>query len=228
MKLSQKGYLLPAACLTLSLMLSACGNQSDQSDNSNDKKQTEQKQSQNNTKQNEEPKKDLKSYSKDPDKNDPSEGDFDLVGTLVKETDKTVTLDIKGKTVDINKKSSFEKEMKGFKDALEGKQVVVEVSTDNQEAESLKPTDRTRADKNGVYEKDDGKDRIIGKLVTNEKDQVTIETEDGKKTYKKTNDFELDDEAQKQNDDLKGKYVHLHLDDQNKVEELEYSWVDQE
>ncbi|MDY0394493.1 hypothetical protein RWE15_08595 [Virgibacillus halophilus] len=97
--------------------------------------------------------KDLKQYSKDPDKNDPSEGDFDIVGKLVSETDGELILNIKGDKITIQKKSSFDKDMKGFKRDLKGKMVDVEISTKNQKAESLKPTRQTRADQDGVFKK---------------------------------------------------------------------------
>ncbi|WLV24882.1 hypothetical protein QR721_01190 [Aciduricibacillus chroicocephali] len=226
MKFLQKRLLVLAVCITFGFILSACGNKTDQSENNTDN--SKQKQSQSDNQENKGTNKDLKGYSNDPDKSQSSEDDFDLVGILVKETDKLITLDIKGKTVDIHKKSSYKKDTEGYTKALEGKQVVVEVSMDKQEAENMKPTDRTRANKDGVYETEGKEKKVIGKLISIDQDQITIHTDSGNKSYKMSDDFELDDEAKKQEADLDGQYVHLNLNEHNAVDELEYNWVDQE
>lgn len=224
---------LPKASLFLAagVILAGCGNDtkntSPQKDSSQPK-QTESSNTSTSTSPNESAElKTLKNLSKDPDKNDSSEGDFDLVGKYVKENDDEITLEIHGKQVAIQKNSSFESDKKGMKGDWQDKQVVVEVSTDKAVAESVKPTDKTLADQDGVYDRDGNEKEIIGKLIKNDSNEITLQTPNGNKTFQKTHDFELDDEAKSQTK-LEGKMVRIETDDQGKAEELSYSWIDQE
>lgn len=222
---------LPKASLFLAagVILAGCGNDTKNTSPQKDSSQPKQTESSNtSTSPNESAElKTLKNLSKDPDKNDSSEGDFDLVGKYAKENDDEITLEIHGKQVAIQKNSSFESDKKGMKGDLQDKQVVVEVSTDKAVAESVKPTDKTLADQDGVYDRDGDEKEIIGKLIKNDSNEITLQTPNGNNTFQKTHDFELDDEARSQTK-LEGKMVRIETDDQGKAEELSYSWIDQE
>lgn len=221
---------LPKASLFLAagVILAGCGNDTKSTSPQKDSSQPKQTESSNtSTSSNENTElKTLKNLSKDPDKNDSSEGDFDLVGKYVKENDNEITLEVQGKQVAIQKNSSFESDKKGMKGDWQDKQVVVEVSTNKAVAESVKPTDKTLADQDGVYDRDGDEKEIIGKLVKNDSKGLTLQTPNGNKTFQKTHDFELDDEAKSQNK-LENKTVRIETDEHGKAEELSYSWIDQ-
>ncbi|AMX00270.1 hypothetical protein [Rummeliibacillus stabekisii] len=227
---NMKKYL-PKASLFLAagVILAGCGNDTTNTSPQKDSSQPKQTESSNtSTSSNENTElKTLKNLSKDPDKNDSSEGDFDLVGKYVKENNDKITLEVHGKQIAIHKKSSFESDKKGMKGDWQDKQVVVEVSTNKAVAESVKPTDKTRADQDGVYDRDGDEKEIIGKLVKNDSKELTLQTPNGDKTFQKTHDFELDDEAKSQNK-LEDKTVRIETDEHGKAEELSYSWIDQE
>lgn len=222
---------LPKASLFLAagVILAGCGNDTKSTSPQKDSSQPKQTESSNtSTSSNENTElKTLKNLSKDPDKNDSSEGDFDLVGKYVKENNDEITLEVHGKQIAIQKKVSFESDKKGMKGDWQDKQVVVEVSTNKAVAESVKPTDKTLADQDGVYDRDGNEKEIIGKLVKNDSKGLTLQTPNGNKTFQKTHDFELDDEAKSQNK-LENKTVRIETDEHGKAEELSYSWIDQE
>lgn len=222
---------LPKASLFLAagVILAGCGNDTKSTSPQKDSSQPKQTESSNTrTSSNENTElKTLKNLSKDPDKNDSSEGDFDLVGKYVKENDNEITLEVQGKQVAIQKNSSFESDKKGMKGDWQDKQVVVELSTNKAVAESVKPTDKTLADQDGVYDRDGDEKEIIGKLVKNDSKELTLQTPNSNKTFQKTHDFELDDEAKSQNK-LEDKTVRIETDEHGKAEELSYSWIDQE
>lgn len=222
---------LPKASLFLAagVILAGCGNDTKSTSPQKDSSQPKQTESSNtSTSSNENTElKTLKNLSKDPDKNDSSEGDFDLVGKYVKENNDEITLEVHGKQIAIQKKVSFESDKKGMKGDWQDKQVVVEVSTNKAVAESVKPTDKTLADQDGVYDRDGDEKEIIGKLVKNDSKGLTLQTPNGNKTFQKTHDFELDDEAKSQNK-LENKTVRIETDEHGKAEELSYSWIDQE
>ncbi|MFD2209670.1 hypothetical protein ACFSMW_08095 [Virgibacillus halophilus] len=227
MKLFQKKSIL-TMMMSLGLVLTACGNQAGSSasdDNASQTQTNSQPVKNSDSNSDKGASKDLKQYSKDPDKNDPSEGDFDIVGKLVSETDGELILNIKGDKITIQKKSSFDKDMKGFKRDLKGKMVDVEISTKNQKAESLKPTRQTRADQDGVFKKEDDGKKLVGKLVSDKKNEITVHVKSGDKTYQKSEDFEMDKSAKK--DKINGKVVQLDIDEHGKAEKLKYSWADQ-
>ncbi|GEL05718.1 hypothetical protein [Rummeliibacillus stabekisii] len=227
---NMKKYL-PKASLFLAagVILAGCGNDTKSTSPQKDSSQPKQTESSNtSTSSNENTElKTLKNLSKDPDKNDSSEGDFDLVGKYVKENNDEITLEVHGKQIAIQKKVSFESDKKGMKGDWQDKQVVVEVSTNKAVAESVKPTDKTLADQDGVYDRDGDEKEIIGKLVKNDSKGLTLQTPNGNKTFQKTHDFELDDEAKSQNK-LENKTVRIETDEHGKAEELSYSWIDQE
>ena len=192
--------------------LTGCSNQNDSSSN------TPQKES--NSAEN---KLNLQRYSKDADSK--QDEDFDLVGTLEKETNDELTLVIDDKKVKVPKINAFKKE-KGTPKNIDGKQVNVEINAKNQNAESLELTPQAKADSNGVYEKDtDGDYSIIGKLIDETDNDVTVEVSSGKKTYKKAKDFEQDDDNT--SGDSKNKVVRLEVKKNDEVESLEVDPEDQ-
>jgi len=192
--------------------LTGCSNQNDSSSN------TPQKES--NSAEN---KLNLQRYSKDADSK--QDEDFDLVGTLEKETNDELTLVIDDKKVKVPKINAFKKE-KGTPKNIDGKQVNVEINAKNQNAESLELTPQAKADSNGVYEKDtDGDYSIIGKLIDETDNDVTVEVSSGKKTYKKAKDFEQDDDNMP--GDSKNKVVRLEVKKNDEVESLEVDPEDQ-
>lgn len=183
--------------------------------------------SQDNSSQNEssssESKPNLQQYSKDPDSK--QDEDFDLVGTLDKETNDGLTLVIDDKKVKIPKSNSFKKE-KDTPKAIDGKQVKVEVNAKNQSAENLELTALAKADSDGIYEKEsDGDYSVIGKLISETDKDLTIEVSSGKKTYKKSKDFELDNDNV--SGDSKNKIVRLEVKKNDEVESLEIDPEDQ-
>ena len=166
----------------------------------------------------------LQQYSKDPDSKQQGE-DFDLIGTLDKETNNELTIVIDGEKVKIPKSKSFKKEEDTPKD-IDGKQVNVEIDAKDNNAESLELTPQAKADSNGIYEKDaDGDYSIIGKLINETDNDVTIEVSSGKKTYKKAKDFEQDDDNM--SGDSKNKVVRLEVKKNDEVESLEVNPEDQ-
>jgi RNase P/RNase MRP subunit p29 len=192
--------------------LTGCSNQNDSSSN------TQHKES--NSAEN---KLNLQQYSKDPDSK--QDEDFDLVGTLEKETNDELTLVVDDKKVKVPKSNAFEKE-KGTPKNIDGKQVNVEINAKNQNAESLELTPQAKADSNGIYEKDtDGDYSIIGKLIDETDNDVTVEVSSGKKTYKKAKDFEQDNENM--SEDSKNKVVRLEIKKNDEVESLEVNPEDQ-
>ncbi|MFE0565882.1 hypothetical protein ACFW1D_25745 [Priestia megaterium] len=192
--------------------LTGCSNQNDSSQNTS--------QNENSSSEN---KSNLQQYSKDPDSK--QDEDFDLIGTLDKETNDELTLVIDGKKIKVPKSNSFKKEKDTPKD-IDGKQVNVEISAKNQNAESLELTPQAKADSNGVYEKDaDGDYSIIGKLINETDNDVTIEVSSGKKTYKKSKDFEQDNDNM--SGDSKNKVVRLEVKKNDEVESLEVDPEDQ-
>ncbi|QDZ84619.1 hypothetical protein [Priestia megaterium] len=193
--------------------LAGCSNQNDSSQNASQSKNSSS-----------EDKLNLQQYSKDPDSKQQGE-DFDLIGTLEKETNDELTLVIEGEKVKIPKSKSFKKEKDTPKD-IDGKQVNVEVDAKNNNAESLELTPQAKADSNGIYEKDaDGDYSIIGKLINETDNDVTIEVSSGKKTYKKAKDFEQDDDNMR--GDNKNKIVRLEVKKNDEVESLEVDPEDQ-
>lgn len=192
--------------------LTGCSNQNDSSSN------TQQKES--NSAEN---KLNLQQYSKDTDSK--QDEDFDLVGTLEKETNDELTLVIDDKKVKVPKSNAFKKEKDTPKN-IDGKQVNVEINAKNQNAESLELTPKAKADSNGIYEKDtDGDYSIIGKLIDETDNDVTVEVSNGKKTYKKAKDFEQDNENM--SEDSKNKVVRLEIKKNDEVESLEVNPEDQ-
>ncbi|SDE50492.1 hypothetical protein SAMN04487777_11436 [Priestia aryabhattai B8W22] len=192
--------------------LTGCSNQNDSSSN------TQQKES--NSAEN---KLNLQQYSKDTDSK--QDEDFDLVGTLEKETNDELTLVIDDKMVKVPKSNAFKKEKDTPKN-IDGKQVNVEINAKNQNAESLELTPQAKADSNGIYEKDtDGDYSIIGKLIDETDNDVTVEVSNGKKTYKKAKDFEQDNENM--SEDSKNKVVRLEIKKNDEVESLEVNPEDQ-
>ncbi|KRD87931.1 hypothetical protein ASE51_26480 [Bacillus sp. Root147] len=192
--------------------LTGCSNQNDSSQNTS--------QNENSSSEN---KSNLQQYSKDPDSKE--DEDFDLIGTLDKETNDELTLVIDGKKIKVPKSNSFKKEKDTPKD-IDGKQVNVEISAKNQNAESLELTPQAKADSNGIYEKDaDGDYSIIGKLINETDNDVTIEVSSGKKTYKKSKDFEQDNDNM--SGDSKNKVVRLEVKKNDEVESLEVDPEDQ-
>jgi len=192
--------------------LTGCSNQNDSSQNTS--------QNENSSSEN---KSNLQQYSKDPDSK--QDEDFDLIGTLDKETNDELTLVIDGKKIKVPKSNSFKKEKDTPKD-IDGKQVNVEISAKNQNAESLELTPQAKADSNGIYEKDaDGDYSIIGKLINETDNDVTIEVSSGKKTYKKSKDFEQDNDNM--SGDSKNKVVRLEVKKNDEVESLEVDPEDQ-
>ncbi|MGC9934423.1 hypothetical protein [Priestia aryabhattai] len=192
--------------------LTGCSNQNDSSSN------TQQKES--NSAEN---KLNLQQYSKDTDSK--QDEDFDLVGTLEKETNDELTLVIDDKKVKVPKSNAFKKEKDTPKN-IDGKQVNVEINAKNQNAESLELTPQAKADSNGIYEKDtDGDYSIIGKLIDETDNDVTVEVSNGKKTYKKAKDFEQDNENM--SEDSKNKVVRLEIKKNDEVESLEVNPEDQ-
>ncbi|WP_244658330.1 hypothetical protein [Priestia megaterium] len=180
-----------------------------------------------NTSQNEsgssENKSNLQQYSKDPDSK--QDEDFDLVGTLDKETNDELTLVIDDKKVKVPKSNSFKKE-KDTPKTIDGKQVKVEVNAKNQSAENLELTALAKADSDGIYEKEsDGDYSVIGKLISETDKDLTIEVSSGKKTYKKAKDFELDNDNV--SGDSKNKIVRLEVKKNDEVESLEIDPEDQ-
>ncbi|MDY0394494.1 hypothetical protein RWE15_08600 [Virgibacillus halophilus] len=71
---------------------------------------------------------------------------------------------------------------------------------------------------------DDGK-KLVGKLVSDKKNEITVHVKSGDKTYQKSEDFEMDKSAKK--DKINGKVVQLDIDEHGKAEKLKYSWADQ-
>jgi RNase P/RNase MRP subunit p29 len=202
---------LAGALATGSLV--GCSNQNDSSQNTSQSKNSSS-----------EDKLNLQQYSKDPDSKQQGE-DFDLIGTLEKETNNELTIVIDGEKVKIPKSKSFKKEKDTPKD-IDGKQVNVEIDAKNNNAESLELTPQAKADSNGIYEKDaDGDYSIIGKLINETDNDVTIEVSSGKKTYKKSKDFEKDDDNMP--GDSKNKVVRLEVKKNDEVESLEVDPEDQ-
>jgi hypothetical protein len=104
--------------------------------------------------------------------------------------------------------------------------VNVEINAKNQNAESLELTPQAKADSNGIYEKDvDGDYSVIGKLITETDNDVTIEVSSGKKNYKKSKDFEQDNDNM--SGDSKNKVVRLEVKKNDEVESLEIDPEDQ-
>ncbi|MCY8991318.1 hypothetical protein [Bacillus atrophaeus] len=166
----------------------------------------------------------LKKYSKDPDKNSDDE-DFDLIGTLDTETSDQLTLVIDQKKVKVPKSSSFKKEKIGNEN-VKGKLVKVEIDSKRQEAEALELTPQAKADSNGVYEKDDDGDfKLIGKLIEETAANVTVQVSNGKKTYKKADDYKKDTEGI--SGDIQGKIVRLEVKKNNEAESLDIDPEDQ-
>lgn len=166
----------------------------------------------------------LKKYSKDPDKNSDDE-DFDLIGTLDTETSDQLTLVIDQKKVKVPKSSSFKKEKIGNEN-VKGKLVKAEIDSKRQEAEALELTPQAKADSNGVYEKDDDGDfKLIGKLIEETAANVTVQVSNGKKTYKKADDYKKDTEGI--SGDIQGKIVRLEVKKNNEAESLDIDPEDQ-
>jgi hypothetical protein len=192
--------------------LTGCSNQNDSSQNTSQHENSSS-----------EKKSNLQQYSKDPDSK--QDEDFDLIGTLDKETNDELTLVIDDKKVKVPKSDSFKKEKDTPKN-IDGKQVNVEINAKNQNAESLELTPQAKADSNGIYEKDtDGDYSIIGKLIDETDNDVTVEVSSGKKTYKKAKDFEQDNENM--SEDSKNKVVRLEIKKNDEVESLEVNPEDQ-
>ncbi|MFE4123174.1 hypothetical protein [Priestia sp. YIM B13486] len=192
--------------------LTGCSNQNDSSQNTSQ-----------NENSSSEKKSNLQQYSRDPDSK--QDEDFDLIGTLDKETNDELTLVIDDKKVKVPKSDSFKKEKDTPKN-IDGKQVSVEINAKNQNAESLELTPQAKADSNGIYEKDaDGDYSVIGKLINETDNDVTIEVSSGKKTYKKSKDFEQDNDNM--SGDSKNKVVRLEVKKNDEVESLEIDPEDQ-
>jgi hypothetical protein len=192
--------------------LTGCSNQNDSSQNTSQHENSSS-----------EKKSNLQQYSKDPDSK--QDEDFDLIGTLDKETNDELTLVIDDKKVKVPKSDSFKKEKDTPKN-IDGKQVNVEINAKNQNAESLELTPQAKADSNGIYEKDvDGDYSAIGKLITETDNDVTIEVSSGKKNYKKSKDFEQDNDNM--SGDSKNKVVRLEVKKNDEVESLEIDPEDQ-
>ncbi|MBU8589722.1 hypothetical protein [Priestia megaterium] len=192
--------------------LTGCSNQNDSSQNTSQHENSSS-----------EKKSNLQQYSKDPDSK--QDEDFDLIGTLDKETNDELTLVIDDKKVKVPKSDSFKKEKDTPKN-IDGKQVNVEINAKNQNAESLELTPQAKADSNGIYEKDvDGDYSVIGKLITETDNDVTIEVSSGKKNYKKSKDFEQDNDNM--SGDSKNKVVRLEVKKNDEVESLEIDPEDQ-
>ncbi|MGG3195287.1 hypothetical protein [Priestia aryabhattai] len=192
--------------------LAGCSNQNDSSQNASQSKNSSS-----------EKKSNLQQYSRDPDSK--QDEDFDLIGTLDKETNDELTLVIDDKKVKVPKSDSFKKEKDTPKN-IDGKQVSVEINDKNQNAESLELTPQAKADSNGIYEKDaDGDYSVIGKLINETDNDVTIEVSSGKKTYKKSKDFEQDNDNM--SGDSKNKVVRLEVKKNDEVESLEIDPEDQ-
>lgn len=192
--------------------LTGCSNQNDSSHNTSQ-----------NENSSSEKKSNLQQYSRDPDTK--QDEDFDLIGTLDKETNDELTLVIDDKKVKVPKSDSFKKEKDTPKN-IDGKQVSVEINAKNQNAESLELTPQAKADSNGIYEKDaDGDYSVIGKLINETDNDVTIEVSSGKKTYKKSKDFEQDNDNM--SGDSKNKVVRLEVKKNDEVESLEIDPEDQ-
>jgi hypothetical protein len=192
--------------------LTGCSNQNDSSQNTSQHENSSS-----------EKKSNLQQYSKDPDSK--QDEDFDLIGTLDKETNDELTLVIDDKKVKVPKSDSFKKEKDTPKN-IDGKQVNVEINAKNQNAESLELTPQAKADSNGIYEKDvDGDYSVIGKLINETDNDVTIEVSSGKKNYKKSKDFEQDNDNM--SGDSKNKVVRLEVKKNDEVESLEIDPEDQ-
>ncbi|MFC7391847.1 hypothetical protein [Scopulibacillus cellulosilyticus] len=233
-KLMKQLALAAGFCLIMTLAITACsngekGNNADNNINNNGHRKQNVSYNKNNinTPQNQNGNRvDLKNYSKDQDKNTGDE-DFDVTGKYVKENNNEIVLNINGDDIHIKKAAGYKKDLKGFKGSLKDKKVDVEVTHNQQLAKDLQPTPMTRADKNGVYErKHNGEVKVIGKLLSSDKSNVSIQVPNGKKTYTKTSDFKVDTDGQKVS--LNGKIVRLEIDKHGKLKELKYNWVDQE
>ncbi|MFE7084410.1 hypothetical protein [Priestia megaterium] len=167
----------------------------------------------------------LQKYTKYPEKHGNQDEDFDLVGTLDKETKDELILTIDNNKVTIPKRNTFKKE-DAISGDIKGKLVKVEVNTKDQNAKSLELTPQAKANDDGIYEKEsDGDYKVIGKLISETSNEVTIEVKNGKNTYKKTMDFEKDDDNTSQ--DIQDKLVRLEIKKNNQVESLEIELEDQ-
>ncbi|MGE7218614.1 hypothetical protein ACQKJC_19115 [Priestia koreensis] len=191
------------------ISLTGCSNQNDSSPNND--KSTKHKDI-------------LQQYSKDPDSKKKNE-DFDLIGKLKKETNNNLVLTIDNKEVEVPKSKLFQKDKDVPKDVI-GKQVNLEINAKDQAAESLELTPQAKADANGIYEKDaDGDYSVIGKLMEDTENEVTIQASATKKNYKKAKDFEYDNDNTSQ--DMENKIVRIELNKNNEVESLEMNPEDQ-
>lgn len=191
------------------ISLTGCSNQNDSSPNND--KSTKHKDI-------------LQQYSKDPDSKKKNE-DFDLIGKLKKETNNNLVLTIDNKEVEVPKSKLFQKDKDVPKDVI-GKQVNLEINAKDQAAESLELTPQAKEDANGIYEKDaDGDYSVIGKLMEDTENEVTIQASATKKNYKKAKDFEYDNDNTSQ--DMENKIVRIELNKNNEVESLEMNPEDQ-
>ncbi|MFC7391846.1 hypothetical protein [Scopulibacillus cellulosilyticus] len=219
-KMGKQLMIVVSFCLMLTLVLAGCNTQNNKQTNKNNTPTNQTAKNQNGKKV------DLRNYSKADDKNKKN-ADFDVTGKYIKDDSKEVEMNINGDDIHIKKASNFKKDLKGFKGNLKDKKVDVEVTHDKQMAKSLQPTPMTMANKDGVFErKSDGSSRVIGKLLTSDKKQVSVQVGSGKKTYTKTSDFKQDTKGHKVN--LTDKMVRLDIDKSGKVKKLEYNWVDQQ
>ncbi|MBU5212747.1 hypothetical protein [Heyndrickxia oleronia] len=196
-------------CL-LSFGLIACSTEKSPKDNSDSSDHTHKQAQQ-----------DLKQYSQDPDKD--SDQDFDLVGRLIEESDDQINININGKEVLIPKSKSFA--VKGSHNNLKNQLVKVEIGNHNQQAEEMELTALAKADRDGVYEKNDDETKIIGKYISETDKDITIQVKNGDKKYLKSPDYKI--EGKLPSKQLKGKIVRLELQKNNKVKSLEYKQEDQ-
>lgn len=190
---------------------------------SNGNQPNQQKSNDTNNNQNNKVTQDLKKYSQDPDKD--TDQDFDLIGKLVQEDDDQITLAIKGKEVQIPKSTSFTINEEDSQKSLNNQLVKVEVGSKSQQAEEMELTAQAKANDDGVYEQDSDETKIIGTLTKETKQDLTIKVKSGERTYTKAADFEKDVKGAPK--DLKGKTVRIELQNDGKVERLEYNPEDQ-
>ncbi|MER2142009.1 MAG: hypothetical protein ABS902_10250, partial [Priestia megaterium] len=157
----------------------------------------------------------LQQYSNDPDIKKGKEEDFDLIGTLKKDAEKEMTLNIDDQLVKVPKSSRMEVEGSQLKDML-NKEVEAEIDAAKQEAISIELTPKAKADKDGVYEQDGNERKVVGIFIEESNKHITVKVPNGKKTYQKSTDFEKEEKGS-----LKEKTVYLEINSANEVESIE-------
>ncbi|MEB2293201.1 hypothetical protein ABEY50_14315 [Priestia megaterium] len=157
----------------------------------------------------------LQQYSSDPDIKKGKDEDFDLIGTLKKDAEKEITLNIDDQLVKVPKSSGMEVEGSQLKDMI-NKEVEAEIDAAKQEATSIELTPKAKADKNGVYEQDGDERKIVGVFIEESNKHITVKVPNGKKTYQKSTDFEKEEKGS-----LKEKTVYLEINSANEVESIE-------